>query len=226
MHAQLTGTFPPTTSFLNQTMEVRMRMLVVVVATCLILALPAISNSTQARLELRDIQNHPFAVDCPFSSRLRLHLRSGDIRIVGHQDSRISVRLDGRNANNAQDLTVRFKRTDNDADLHISGGPKNDLRITIEVPAFSMLYVRMPAGELNLEGVSGDKDVELHAGDLTISVGSPSDYARVDASVYTGDLEAPPFGEYHGGLFRSFNKRGPGKYTLHAHVGAGDLTLR
>lgn len=29
----------------------------------------------------------------------------------------------------------------------------------------------------------------------------------------------------HGGLFRSFEKRGSGKYRLRAHVGAGDLFL-
>jgi len=47
----------------------------------------------------------------------------------------------------------------------------------------------------------------------------------VDASVNAGDVEASPFGESHGGLFRSFKKSGSGKYKLHAHVGAGDLTL-
>jgi hypothetical protein len=48
----------------------------------------------------------------------------------------------------------------------------------------------------------------------------------VEASVTTGGLEAAPFGESHGGLFRSFHKEGNGKYKLYAHVGAGDLTLR
>jgi hypothetical protein len=89
-----------------------------------------------------------------------------------------------------------------------------------------MLFVRMPAGELTLEGISGDKDVEMHAGELTISVGNASDYSFVDASVYTGDLEGAPFGESHGGLFRSFHKTGNGRYKLHAHVGAGQLTLQ
>jgi hypothetical protein len=66
----------------------------------------------------------------------------------------------------------------------------------------------------------------LHAGELIIDVGDASDYSRVDASVYSGGLEASPFGESHGGLFRSFHKGGNGRYHLHAHVGAGDLTLQ
>jgi hypothetical protein len=52
------------------------------------------------------------------------------------------------------------------------------------------------------------------------------EWFMVEASVTSGGLKAPPFGENHGGLFRSFEKSGNGKYRLHAHVGAGDLTLR
>jgi hypothetical protein len=179
-----------------------------------------------SELTVKDLQNHPFAVDLPSGSNLRLHLRSGEFRIVGHSDNRVAVHLNGRNAGNARDLTVRFRRSDNTADLRVFGGPKNDLEVTIEVPSSAMLLVRMPAGDLSIEGVSGDKDVELHFGDLTISVGNAADYSHVDASVMSGDLEAAPFGESHGGLFRSFEKNGTGRYRLHAHVGAGDLTLR
>jgi hypothetical protein len=200
--------------------------LLATIAACATLVLPIPSDSVETKLELKDLQNHPFAVDCPSDSNLRLHLRSGEFRIIGRADNKLSVRLEGRNANNAQDLTVRYKRFGNDAELRIYGGPKNNLEVTVEVPASSMLFVRMPAGDLSIEGVSGDKDVELHAGELTISVGDAATYGHVDASVVTGGLEAPPFHESHGGLFRSFEKHGTGKYTLHAHVGAGDLTLR
>jgi hypothetical protein len=42
-----------------------------------------------------------------------------------------------------------------------------------------------------------------------------------------GDLTASAFGVNKDGLFRSFEQNNPsGKYRLHAHVGAGDLTLK
>jgi hypothetical protein len=189
-----------------------------------LLALLVPAGLPDSELTVKDLQNHPFAVDFPSGSNL--HLRSGEFRIVGHSDNRVVVHVSGRNADNARDLTVRFRRSDNTADLRVFGGPKNNLEVTIEVPSSAMLLVRMPAGDLSIEGVSGDKDVELHFGDLTISVGNAADYIHVDASVMSGDLEAAPFGESHGGLFRSFEKNGTGKYKLHAHVGAGDLTLR
>jgi hypothetical protein len=197
-----------------------------VLALSVLLALLVPAGLAESELTVKDLQSHPFGVDFPSGSNLRLHLRSGEFRIVGHSDNRVAVHLGGRNADNARDLTVRFRRSDNTADLRVFGGPKNDLEVTIEVPSYAMLLVRMPAGDLSIEGVSGDKDVELHFGDLTISVGNAAEYSHVDASVMSGGLEAAPFGESHGGLFRSFEKNGTGKYKLHAHVGAGDLTLR
>lgn len=178
------------------------------------------------KIEATNLQNHPFKVDYPSGGQLSLHLRSGDIRVIGSSDNRISVRVDARDTDSAREVKVRFERFDNAADLTISGGPKDHIQITVEVPRTTGLFVRMPAGQLEITDITGDKDVQLHAGELILGVGDPADYSHVDASVTGGGLEAPPFGEDHGGLFRSFQKSGNGKYKLHAHVGAGDLTLR
>jgi hypothetical protein len=183
------------------------------------------ATPAQSKIEVSDLQHHPFSVAFPSGGKLRIHLRSGDFRIVGSDDNKITVKLSGTRADDAKDLTVRFKPSSTEAELSVSGGPKNDLQVTVNVPKNTGLFVRMPAGELAVAGIFGDKDIELHAGELTISGNNAADYFRVDASVTTGDLEAPPFGESHGGLFRSFHKTGAGKYQLHAHVGAGDLTL-
>lgn len=155
-----------------------------------------------------------------------MYLRSGDFHIVGGSDNKITVRITGRNAYRAGDMRAQLDGSNKDASLTVSGGPKNDLEVTIEVPKKTGLYVQMSAGNLELQHVTGDKDAELHAGELVIEVGDASDYSSVDASVYSGGLEASPFGESHGGLFRSFHKEGNGRYHLHAHVGAGDLTLQ
>ena len=186
----------------------------------------AVASATQTKLEVRGLQDHPFTTDFASGGRLRMHLRSGDFHIVGKDENKITVTVGGRNAYLCGDMRVRLEGSGNTADLTISGGPKNDLQVTVEVPRKTGLFVRMPAGDLRVHNLVGDKDVELHAGDMTIEVGEASDYSRVDASVYTGDLQASPFGESHSGLFRSFHKEGNGRYFLHAHVGAGDLTLR
>jgi hypothetical protein len=191
-----------------------------------VLALSVASGAAQTKLDVKDIENHPFTADFHSGGKLRMYLRSGDFRVVGGSDNKITVRITGRNADRASDVRVQLEGSNDSADLTVSGGPKNDLEVIIEVPKKTGLFVRMTAGNLELKHVVGDKDAELHAGELIIEVGDASDYSRVDASVYSGGLEASPFGESHGGLFRSFHKEGSGKYHLHAHVGAGDLTLQ
>lgn len=190
------------------------------------LALSVASGAAQTKLDVKDIENHPFTADFNSGGKLRMYLQSGSFHIIGGSDNKITVRITGRNADNASDMRVQLQGSNNSADLTVSGGPKNDLEVIIEVPKKTGLFVRMPAGNLELHHVTGDKDAELHAGELVIDVGDASDYSRVDASVYSGGLEASPFGESHGGLFRSFHKEGNGRYHLHAHVGAGDLTLQ
>jgi hypothetical protein len=190
-----------------------------------VLFAPSASGQSK-KIEVTDLPGHPFSVDFPSGSQLTIHARSGDVRVVGRDDNKVSVKVDAKDPEKAKEVKVRFERFENSAELDVSGGPKNDIRITIEIPKFTGLFVRMPAGQLELSDIRGDKDVQLHAGELIVGVGNPGDYSHVEASVSTGGLEAEPFGESHGGLFRSFHKDGNGKYKLHAHVGAGELTLR
>jgi hypothetical protein len=178
------------------------------------------------RKDVGDLSHHPFEVDFPSGRLLNLHIRSAEIHIVGGHESKVAVRIGGRKGSDSTDITARFSRSGNSGKLDVWGGPHNDVTITVQVPQNSNLFVRVPAGDVEVQGIAGDKDIGLHAGDLRIEVGNPGDYAHVEASVTTGDIEAAPFGESHGGLFRSFEKSGNGKYKLVAHVGAGDLTLR
>src|SRR5260370_21369828 len=92
-----------------------MRRSVLGLFTSLALLVPA--GLPDSELTVKDLQNHPFAVDFPSGSNLRVHLRSGEFRIVGRDSNKIAVHFNGRNADNARDLTVRFRRSGNDGDL-------------------------------------------------------------------------------------------------------------
>jgi len=198
---------------------------VVSLASLAVFSVP-LAGAQSKRIEASNLPDHPFQADYPSGSQLTLHLRSGDVRVVGKDDKKVSVRVEAENIEKAREVRVVFERFEHSAELKVSGGPRDNLQIIVEVPKTTGLFVRMPAGQLEISDVTGDKDVQLHAGELILHVGDPADYSHVDASVITGGLEAPPFHEDHGGLFRSFSKSGNGKYRLHAHVGAGDLTLR
>jgi hypothetical protein len=180
----------------------------------------------QATGDVRDLRDHPFEATLPLGTRLSMAVRSGDVHIRGRDDDKLTVRVESGDLKGIKEVTLRLDRSDHAAALEVFGGPRNDVHITIEEPRKSALEVRMSAGDLTVEGITGDQNLELYAGDLIVAVGDPKTYGHVDASVLAGDIEAKPFGESHGGLFRSFEKTGAGTHRLHARVLAGDLILK
>ena len=180
----------------------------------------------QAAGQLTEMDREGFHADFPSGGQLRMHIRSGDLKIVGSDENKIEIRCWGKNASRARDVKISLRTAGSTGELRVAGGPRNDFQIEIRVPKVSDLYLRMPAGEAQVDRVVGNKNVQIHAGDLTLQIGAPEEYASANASVVAGDLDARPFGVTKDGLFRSFRHQGPGKHTLYAHVGAGDLTLR
>jgi hypothetical protein len=155
---------------------------------------------------------------------IRMHLSAGGYTVRGSAENRIRVHWTTRDPDDMRKVDVRVEVRGKEATIR-TRGPHNNFQVEIDVPARSDLWVRLSAGELEIAGIEGNKDVELHAGDLAIDVGRAEDYGKVDASVQAGDIAAAPFHQSKGGLWRSFHWQGHGPYRLHAHVGAGDLTL-
>lgn len=172
-----------------------------------------------------------FEAAFPSGGQLRMHIRSSGVRISGSNENKIVIRFSAPVRESLNDVRVQLKQNGNRGDLDISGGPSNNFQIDMEIPRQSDLYVRMFAGELDIDHVDGNKDLVIHAGQMDISLPNASDYGPVKTSVTTGDLEASAFGVSKGGLFRSFrsntvpNRNSAGKYFLYAHVGAGELDI-
>ena len=185
-----------------------------------------VSFSTTALLaednKIEEAGKSPVVAKVAPGGKVRMDLCSSAIELVGHDENTLRVSYDSDRGN----ANVRIQTAGNNTDLRVSDCPHNNFTVRIELPKSSSLYVRMFAGDLNLRDIVGDKDVELHFGQVTMDVGKAEDYRRVSASVNSGSIEAPAFNVSKGGLFRSFNQTGSGKYLLHAHVGAGELDLR
>jgi hypothetical protein len=164
---------------------------------------------------------NPAEKDFVSGGRIGITLESGDYEIRASADNRIHVRW-----NEASRARVKLTTNGKSADLRVENTPHHNFRATIEVPALTDLRVRLTAGDLRVSGIKGDKDIEANAGNLNVSVGSSGDWGDVDASVTAGDISATPFAANKGGLFRSMRWKGPGKYRLHVHLMAGDVTLR
>ena len=182
--------------------------------------------STETREEALPLNGHATQSELPPITTLRLHLRDGDYRIVSSDSDDITIRTDGKNREGAKKVKVLLKRTGDSLDVTLTHVPKNECQVTIAVPKETNLYARMRAGDLSVDGVTGDKDLELLAGDLTIRGSGSADYGPVDLSVKFGDVHGGEFGSPKGTVGNSLRRDGNGKYRLHAHVFAGDLTLR
>jgi hypothetical protein len=178
----------------------------------------------QSARQAKQVDDNHFELDFRRHGEVRMHIAPCALQITGSDDDKIKVHF-WSDREDTRDVKVRLDSSGNTADLYVSEGPHNDFHVEIQVPRKSDLYLRITAGKVDINDVAGDKNIELSAGDLTVQVGDADDYREVEASVYTGNLSASPFGESKGGLFRSFHQKGHGEYRLYAHVGAGQIRL-
>ena len=166
-------------------------------------------------------------LDAPLRPRavLRVHSLPAGLEIVGTDQAAIHVSCA---SGDAEPIRMRFQGNQDDETLTIGGDllKGNNVRVRIEVPRKTSLWVEMAAGEVKVEEIEGDKDINLYAGQITISSTRPWDYRSVDASVSIGDVKAPVYGAERSGFFPGFTKKiHDGEYSLHAHVIAGEIDL-
>lgn len=164
----------------------------------------------------------PVEKDFISGGKVEMTLESGDYEVRPSADNRIHVRWNEAD----KGVVVKLAANGKSADLRVENTPHNNFHARIEVPAATDLRIRMTAGDLTVSEIKGDKDIEMNAGDLRVSVGNANDWREVDASVTAGDLNASPFQARTGGLFRSIKWKGPGKYRLYIHLMAGDVNLQ
>lgn len=196
-------------------------------AIALLLSCCGLMNAASTRSEVENTAlGGPYQTDLSKITTLRLHLRDGDFRIVGSNSDEITIHTDGKNRALSKNMHVQLRRNGDSLDITFSHVPKNEFQVTIAVPRDTNLFARMRAGDLTVDGIAGDKDLELKAGDLSIQVPDAADYGPVDLSVRFGDVSGDQFGNPKGWMGNSLRRDGNGKHRLHAHVFAGDLTLK
>jgi hypothetical protein len=195
-----------------------------VLALATVLCLPACQHAESTSSETSTGTAPSAVADKPFlaGGKITFDLDGGGYDIRTAADNHVRVAMSGNTADTKVDVTVNGSS----ADVKIKNTPHNNFRAVVEVPATADLVVRLSAGELKIAAITGNKDVESYAGNVEIAVGDPNDYAGVDTTVKAGDLDASPFGGSKSGLLQQFTWSGSGKYTLRAHLGAGNLVLR
>jgi hypothetical protein len=159
------------------------------------------------------------------NDRVTMDLVAGDYRITGSPANRVRIDWTVRDAESLPKFRVFTEERQKELTI-VTRGPSNSHgRFTIQLPNQSDLYVRLTAGNIYIEDIRGNKDVRLRAGDMRVDVGRAEDYGIVDASLWAGDINALAFQTVKGGLFRSFEWSGTGRYRLRARLMAGNIYL-
>jgi hypothetical protein len=169
-------------------------------------------------------------LDVPLRSRavLTIDSRPAGLEVVGTDREMMHVSCTSDDGDAAPLIRLHFSGSPTDAQLRITSTSAKhaNLQVRIEVPRKISLGVKMGAGEVKVEEVTGDKDIDIYAGQISISSTQAWNYRSVDASVVIGAVNAPAYGANKGGFFRSVKREAKdGEYRLHAHVMTGEIDL-
>jgi hypothetical protein len=116
----------------------------------------------ERRYELRPDPNWP----------LEIELGSGDYQIVASASDSIAVIYDEGSSEGPPKVEVKIGSGHGVNELKIAG-PKKNFHAVIEVPRKTDLRVRMNSGGLRVGDVEGNKDIEVHAGNLELNALRP-----------------------------------------------------
>lgn len=166
------------------------------------------------------------ALDAPMqpNASMTIDSRPAGLEVLGTDKNAIHVTCTADDSEAAEHVNLRLAG----GKLTVSGSyiRHGNLKIRVELPHKTNLRVIMPAGQVKVNDLVGDKDIDLYAGQIIIGMERGWDYRRVDASVDIGDVKAAAYGVEKGGFFRSFTtKTQDGEYRLRAHVMTGEVDL-
>jgi hypothetical protein len=99
---------------------------------------------------------------------------------------------------------------------------------TVRLPASLAATVKLGVGDVKVLDLTSDVEVQLGVGDVTIE-GQFASFGRVHANCGVGDVSMrTPDGreEGEGFIAHTLNAKGPGKASIRASAGVGDVKIR
>ena len=190
------------------------------------IAASAATASAQTKVPCGQTLTQPL----PSRAELLIDSKPAGLQIVPTDQDELRVTCTAGTEETAGDVALRFSPQPGGGKLSIKGPElhhgNNGIQVKIEVPRRTNLTVRMFAGQITVEGVKGDKDLNIGAGQIIVSSIHTGDYRSVNASVTIGEVQASAYGAEKGGFFRSVRKENSsGDYRLQAHVTTGQIEL-
>ncbi|HWY19590.1 MAG TPA: DUF4097 family beta strand repeat-containing protein [Candidatus Acidoferrum sp.] len=203
--------------------SIRLAVLYKTIAVCFLLV-PFCAASDHWDYE----ETHDEVRDFVAGGMLHVRLSVGDVHIKRGDSNQIRLHytVKSRRESRVKESHVDIEIRGHDAhiEFHAPTGGNTQFDVELEVPQTTSLDVHEKVGDLTVENLEGDKDLELGVGDIRVAAERVS-YHLVRASAGIGDVNSDGYGETSGWLGKTLKYHGEGKYELRAHVGVGDINL-
>ena len=154
-------------------------------------------------------------------------MRTGDVRILKGDTNQIRVRYtsESERSDFADRVTMRFDVRGKDATIDFHMPTHGDIAVEVEVPAQTDLRVNLTVGDVTVRGIEGNKDLQVHVGDIEVERRYAGRYRRLDASTHIGDITTAEYVRVHGWIGNSVKSNGTGAYRVHVRTRIGDITF-
>jgi hypothetical protein len=173
-------------------------------------------------------ETHNEVRDFVAGGMVHVRMSVGDLHIIRSDTNQIRVRytIKSSSESRVKNAHVDIDVHDRDAQIefHASTSGNTNFDVEIQVPQNTNLEVHEKVGDLTVENIEGDKDLQLDIGDIRVAVGHDA-YHLVRASTSIGDVKGGAYGGPSGWLGKTLKYNGDGKYELRAHVLIGDISL-
>lgn len=173
-------------------------------------------------------ETHDVAREFVAGGMVHVRLSVGDIHITRSDTTKIRLHytVKSRRESRVKEAQVDIDIRGHDAylEFHAPASGNTQFDVDLEVPQSTNLDVHEKVGDLTVENIEGDKDLELGVGDIRVAFGRAA-YHLINASTSIGDVNGDGYGATSGWLGKTLKYHGDGKYELRAHVGVGDINL-
>src|SRR5215467_6566487 len=165
-------------------------------------------------------ESHRDVRDFVAGGYVHVRLSVGDLHIKRGNTTQIRVEytVKSERESNVKNSKLDFDVHGNNASIESHAPGNTEFDVEIEVPQNTNIDAHEKVGDLTIDNIEGDKDLELGVGDIRIADGHER-YRTVRASSGIGDVNADGYGEANGWLGKTLKYHGDGKYELRAHVG-------
>jgi len=200
--------------------------------------LAALAVAAPARATLYETEPRVFSVTS--HHHVRIEFPVGELKVVATDDSRVRFDLRvrcNRSTSRCEDMANRLvlDSDDEDGTLHLKLHRYPEWRMhglklmgELRVPRSLPVRVEMGVGELDIDGLEGDLDVELGVGEAAVHAArNRTNNVTIETGI--GDAQITGAGgdvERHGFLGSHASWSGGGRSDVRVHVGVGEGRVR